>query len=201
MEPEEDPKPVSKGRLIWRMLMLPVAFAWLAFMLTAPFALVDDRVAYGAIAFGLGLGIAVLVVQPKWTKKVLSSEPKERVRKPAVEVPQRLRIGMTVFALGLALTIGWFLLSADLRDRSLLVLVAVLLLIDFVRRPLRRAWGVYGSAGGLVISGGLIVLLIRAMGDKEDAWIAPYIAGALMFIETFGEYQALKRSGQLMSDG
>jgi hypothetical protein len=199
MDPEE-PKQVSKGRLVWRMMMLPVAFAWLAFLVTAPFALVDDRVAYGAIAFGLGLGIAVLIVQPRWAKKVLSVEPKQPSKRRKIEVPQNLRIGMTVFALALATAIGWFLLNSDLKDRSLLVLIAVLLLIDFVRRPLRRAWGVYGSAAGLVISGGLVVLLIRAMGDQEDMWAVPYIAGALIFIETFGEYQALKRAGQLTSE-
>jgi hypothetical protein len=180
------------------MAMLPVAFAWVAFMLAAPFALFDDRFAWGAVAFGLAFGIAVLIVQPKWTKKVLSTPPREaRMERRLKPIDTGTKVMLTLFAATLAIAVGAYLLNSDLKDRSILVVLAVLLVIDMVRRPLRRAWGLPGSAAGLVISGGLIVLLLKSMSRAEEESALPFIAGLLLMFEVFEEYRALKRMNLL----
>ncbi len=197
MHPEPEPEPqekVSKGRLLWRMAMLPIAFAWVAFMISAPFAMLDDRIAWGAVAFGLAFGIAILIVQPKWTKKVLSAPPREdrqvRVQRP---LDAGAKAMLTLLAATLAFAVGYFLLNTDLKERSILAVFAVLLVIDMIRRPLRRAWGLPGSAAGLVISGGLIVLLLRSMSRAEEDSALPFLAGILLMFEVFEEFRALKR--------
>ncbi|MEZ0326144.1 MAG: hypothetical protein ACAH95_09570 [Fimbriimonas sp.] len=206
MEPESEeespPQQISKARLIWRMAMLPIAFAWVAFMLSAPFALLDDRIAWGAVAFGLGGGIAVLIVQPKWAKKVLSTPPQKdaRVRRTRPVDPVA-KAWLTLFAASLAFGVGYFLLNSDFKDRSILAVFAVLLVIDMIRRPLRRAWGLLGSAAGLVISGGLIVLLLKAMSKGEEESALPFFAGILLMFEVFEEYRALKRMNPEPSPG
>ncbi len=173
---------------------MPVAFAWVAFMLAAPLALFDDRFAWGAVAFGLAFGIAVLIVQPRWAKKVLSSSPPgDRMARKSRPVDAGAKAMLTLFAASLAFGVGYFLLNTDLKDRSILAVLAVLLVIDMIRRPLRRAWGLPGSAAGLIINGGLIVLLLKAMSGGEPVPGLPFFAGLLLMFEVFEEYRALKR--------
>jgi hypothetical protein len=198
LQPEPSPKPISKARLIWRMTLLPIAFSWIGFALMAPLALIDDRFAWGGVAFGLAFGIALLIVQPKWAKKILTAPVKPERKVPSERpVTTESKVLMTVLSVALAIGVGSFLVNTDLKDRSIFVFMAVMIVIDMIRRPLRRAWGIWGSAGGIMISGGLIVLLIKAISGTDNDPTYLIFGVILLAFDVFEEYRSLKRSGQL----
>jgi hypothetical protein len=185
---QDDPEPPEK-KLGWRVLLLPIAFAWIFFLLSAPLVLIDERIAWIALAVGAAVGCAVIVLRPSGKRAAPRREARQLPRAPLTLSHKLL---LTACSAALASAVGWFLLTNDLKGR-IFGLLAVLIVIDMIRRPLRRAWGLAGSAAGLVVSGGLIVLLLKAVNAGEEDSSLPIIAGLLLLFEVREEYQSLKR--------
>lgn len=202
-----EPKPGNRKSLrpLTRWFVVPVAFAWLGFMLMAPFALADEIFAYGGLIFGFLIGLVVAINDPKWVVEKervaiqsrdgdIEEIPLDESRSPRpMTLPTRLIL--TAAAGGFSWLVVWAVRQQNISDRGIIFFVAAFFVISMVRRTLRKAWGLNGSLAGMLVCGALLVLLIESSMDKPDdsqkfAWI---VAVPFIIVEAWDELRALKR--------
>jgi hypothetical protein len=190
MEPEEPSSPPPKPLVRW--LAIPLAFAWLGVMLTAPFVVISEGIVAAGFFLGVAAGLWVAANKAAWVREATKDRPQPQRRERSRSTGER--IAWTVISLTLAGVVIYGS-GAGTGEKGPFFFMAMFLMISLARRLLRRAWDLTGSFLGMMLSGSLLLLLLKSgVADKpQDLPLAMGLAMLLIVFEAFDELRAIRR--------
>ncbi|CAN5419173.1 hypothetical protein BH11ARM1_BH11ARM1_01910 [soil metagenome] len=170
-----------------------MAFAWVGLFITAPFVIISEVIVGVGFFTGLLFGFYIAAKKPAWFQKARPESRRERPERPPATITQKVVLTLIVAVMTYLVYDGT---STSSEDKGPFFFMAMFLLISISRRTLRKVWGFPGSLAGMLLSGGLLVLLIRSAmaGPMQNPLLVGVITIPLVFLEAFDEVRSQPRS-------